>query len=88
MSEDAAIAAGMAEFRRTIRPRLRIHALFLVGFAALIAYLAELPLRQIIGSAALTAIALYVGLAWTERTWLPANLRDRYRRAHGREMQP
>ena len=31
---------------------------------------------------------LYLVLAWVERTWLPANLRDRYRRAHGRETQP
>jgi hypothetical protein len=81
VSEDTAIAVGMAEFRRTIRPRLRIHALILVGFAALVAYLAELPMRRVIGVAGLAAIALWVVLAWVERTWLPANLRDRYRRS-------
>jgi hypothetical protein len=81
VSEKAAIAAGMAEFRRTIRPRLRVHALVLVGFAALVATLAELPLRKIIGTAGLAAVVMWVVLAWVERTWLPANLRDRYRRS-------
>jgi hypothetical protein len=86
VSEGRAIATGMAEFRKTIRPRLRVHALVLVSFAALVAYLAELPVRKIIGVAGLTAVALWVVLAWVERTWLPANLRDRYRRS--RTAQP
>jgi hypothetical protein len=81
VSEETAIAAGMAEFRRTIRPRLRFHALFLVAVAALVATLAELPVRKTIGVAGLTVVALWVVLAWVERTWLPANLRDRYRRS-------
>ena len=83
MSEDAAIAAGMAEYRRTIRPRLRFHAGFLVGVAMLVAYLAELPVRRMIGVGGLAAIAMWFVLAWVERTWLPANLRDRYRRSAG-----
>jgi hypothetical protein len=86
VNEDQAIAAGMAEFRKTIRPRLRVHALVLVAFAGGVAYLAELPIRRVIGVGGLAAIALWVVLAWVERTWLPANLRDRYRRS--RAQQP
>lgn len=83
MSEEQAIAVGMAEFRKTIRPRLRIHALVLIAFATGVAYLAELPVRRVIGVAGLAAIAMWFVLAWVERTWLPANLRDRYRRSAG-----
>ncbi len=86
MSEDQAIAAGMAEFRKTIRPRIRVHALILVFVAVLVAFLAELPVRRIIGVGGLAGIAMWVVLAWIERTWLPANLRDRYRRS--RAPQP
>jgi hypothetical protein len=86
VSEDAAIAAGMAEFRKSIRPRLRVHAIVLVLFAGLVAYLAKLPVNRAIGTAGLAALALWLVLAWVERTWLPANLRDRYRRS--RAQQP
>jgi hypothetical protein len=82
VSEELAIAAGMAEFRRTIRPRLRVHALVLVLFAGLVAYLAGLPIRKVIGVGGLAALILWLALAWVERTWLPANLRDRFRRSH------
>ncbi len=84
MSEAAAIAAGMAEFRRTIRPRIRVHAVVIVAIVGLCAFLAEAPPRRIIGFAALAAIAMWFVLAWIERTWLPANLRDRYRRSETR----
>jgi hypothetical protein len=76
----------MAEFRKSIRPRLRVHAGVLVLFAGLVAYLAELPVNRAIGTAGLAALALWLVLAWVERTWLPANLRDRYRRS--RAQQP
>jgi hypothetical protein len=81
MNEDEAIAAGMAEFRRTIRPRIRIHALVIVAIVVLVSALAEVEMRRVIGFAGLSAIALWFVLAWIERTWLPANLRDRYRRS-------
>ena len=86
VAEGRAIAAGMAEFRKTIRPRIRVQALVLVAFAIGAAYLAGLPLRRMIGVGGLSAIVLWIVLAWVERTWLPANLRDRYRRS--RALQP
>ena len=80
MSEDRAIAAGLAEFRKTIRPRLRVHALVLVLFAGGGAFLAELPIQKAIGTTGAAGLVLWLALAWVERTWLPANLRDRFRR--------
>ncbi len=81
MSEDVAIANGMAEYRRTIRPRLRIHAVIIVAIVVLVSVLAQVPLRRAIGFAGLSGIVMWFVLAWIERTWLPANLRDRYRRS-------
>jgi hypothetical protein len=81
VTEGEAIAAGLAAYRKSIRPLLRFNAAILVLTAALVAYLTGLPLRRIVAAAGLAAVVLWFVLTWLERTWLPANLRERWRRS-------